>query len=287
MKKLFKTGTVIMMLAAACVGFASCSDDNDETGGFVNPTPGMVNPSNVFTGKLPVNVGGLSIIRNAEGLVSEMRTAEGETIKFDYLYSKAAENHVTMSVIEDGISTDYDLTIGSNGFVTKAYVKIGNSGDKEYEEGTWTMSYDNEGHLTKANHVYVDVYGEEDYTVNLQWKNGNPEKTWKDGEEEDWDSYTYLYTSASYPTLIENKGSLFMFEDVYPVEVYEFEWLYYAGMLGKGPKNLAVAHYENGDEEDVYVTDYVWTLDNNGYPTMFDVKDDDHPGSSTVRFTWN
>ena len=73
-----------------------------------------------------------------------------------------------------------------------------------------------------------------------------------------------------------------MFEDIYPIEVYDFEWVYYAGMLGKGPKNLAVSAVD--DER--YTENYVWTLDAKGYPTVFDVEDDDHPGMSTVRFTW-
>ncbi|MDE6755666.1 MAG: hypothetical protein K2J66_00815 [Muribaculaceae bacterium] len=62
------------------------------------------------------------------------------------------------------------------------------------------------------------------------------------------------------------------------------EWVYYAGMLGNGPKNLAVACSEYDDDE---VTDFIWKLNQNGYPTMFDVKDDDHPGSSTIKFTWD
>lgn len=76
-----------------------------------------------------------------------------------------------------------------------------------------------------------------------------------------------------------------MFEDIYPIEVYDFEWVYYAGMLGKEPKNLAVACYEYDEDDDVI--DFIWTLNQNGYPIIFDVKDDDLPGTSRVKFTWD
>ncbi len=56
-------------------------------------------------------------------------------------------------------------------------------------------------------------------------------------------------------------------------------------MLGKGPKNLAVASYEDDEKDEL--CEFIWTLNQNGYPIMFDVKDDDHPGESTVKFTWN
>lgn len=279
--------TASVILASA--GLAACSNSDDEPAVSEIQTPGVVNPSNVFTGKMPVNVGGTSFVRNAEGLVTEIRTTDGKTITFTYLsYSRMAgdDSRVVMAIDYYGDRTVYDLTIGSNGFVSKSYVKMGEPGDHEYEEGEWQFTYDAEGHLLKGIHTYIDYYGAGNYSVNLRWENGNIVKTWKDGEEEDWDSYTYSYTSAEYPTMLENKGALFMFESIYPVEVYEFEWLYYAGMLGKGPRNLAVSRTEV-DEDGSYTEYFTWTLDENGYPTMFDVKDDDHPGESTVRFTWN
>lgn len=292
MEKVFKTGFAIMMLAAGCVGFTSCSDDNDEPEG--NGTPGVVEPSNVFTGEMPESVAGMTISRNADGLVTEMRTTDGKIITFDYpAQARATEEtgNVKMTVTENDVKIEYDMTIGSKGFVSKSFVKVTSGNSNENEEGDWTFTYDSEGHLTKARHIaaYTDAYGEEeDYTVILKWKNGNITKTYKD---EGWDNYTYMYTSADYPTAIENKGALFMFEDIYPIEIYDFEWVYYAGMLGKAPKNLAVAHYENEDADDEYeyeqsIQYFIWTLDQNGYPTLFDVKDDDHPGESTVRFTW-
>lgn len=77
-----------------------------------------------------------------------------------------------------------------------------------------------------------------------------------------------------------------MFEDIYQIEIYNFEWVYYAGMLGKGPKNLAVSSKGSDEDSDNETTEFVWTLNANGYPTLFDIKDDDQPGLATVRFTW-
>lgn len=294
---------VAIMLSILCVAFTACGDDNDEPekpghpeqpenpehpGNPENPeeTSSVINPSNVFTGLMPTSVGNTSIVRNSEGLVSEIRTEDGKIITFEYPTQKrAAEetNQVKMTVIDDDVKTEYDMTVNSNGFVNKSHAKITSGNPNEDEEGDWTFTYDNEGHLTNATHIYTDVQGDGSYSVTLQWKDGNIIKTLKD---EGWDSYTYAYTSSDYPKEIENKGALFMFEDIYPVEIYEFEWVYYAGMLGKGPKSLAVSKYENDDDE-IYVTEYIWKLDQNGYPTSFDVKDDDHPGTSTVKFNWN
>lgn len=291
MKKVFRTSVAVMLLAAGCVGFTACSDDNDEPTGSENQTPGVVNPSNVFTGLAPKSVAGTTITRNADGLVTEMRIADGKVITFTYPASSRdfnASDNVRMTVVEDDVTTEYDMIIGSNGFVSKSYVKVTSGNSNEDEEGDWAFTYDAEGQLTNARHIYTDVQGEEDYSVTIQWQDGNIIKTFKDSG---WDSYTYMYTSSDYPSEIENKGALFMFENIYPVEIYDFEWVYYAGMLGKGPRHLAVACYENEEYDDEeyeqYIEYFTWTLDPDGYPTVFDVKDDDHPGSSTVRFTWD
>lgn len=273
------------LLFITCGGLVSCSNDDEPE---VDTTPGVVNPTNVFTGKFPVSVGGNHITRNAAGFVTEIKTDYGTTVKFRYPESRASEsNEVVMTVDDGGDITDYILTIGSKGFVTKAHYEHGVPGGKEYEKGDWTIYYDNDGHIIKLQDEYVDEQGKEFYTVNLKWKDGNIIETYKDGEDGDWDKYTYQYTSKSYSTAIENKGCLFMFESIYPIEIYQLEWIYYAGMLGKGPKNLAVSAMEIDDEGDSETTEFVWTLNSSGYPTMFDVKDDDHPGLSTITFSWN
>lgn len=266
--------------------FISCSGDNDEPDGVKNPTPGVVNPQNVFTGKMPSEINGSRLTLNSDGLVTKIQTDDGKVITFEYTAGTRAEssdNIVIMTIDDEDDKTYYEMTIGNNGFVSKAYVKYKEAGQHEYEEGTWTLSYDNAGHLTKAYHDYTDEYGEDDYTVTIQWKDDNIIKTYKDNG---WDSYTYQYTNSKYAKPIENKGALFMFESIYPIEVYDFEWVYYAGMLGKGPKNLAVSTTEIDDDES-YTTNFLWTLDANGYPTVFDVEDDDHPGESVVTFKWN
>lgn len=237
--------------------FVSCSDDKDEPNGVENQTSGMVNPQNVFTGKMPSEVNGSQFTFNSDGLVTKILTADGKVITFEYSVGTRAENtnnSVIMTVDEDGEQTFYTMTIGNNGFVSNAYVKYKEPGQHEYEEGVWTLSYDNSGHLTKAYHDYTDEQGENDYTVTIQWKDDNIIKTYKDSG---WDSYTYQYTSSKYTKAIENKGALFMFEDIYPIEIYDLEWVYYAGMLGKGPKNLAVSAIEADDDESDTIN-FIW-----------------------------
>lgn len=289
MKKLLKTGSVVMFLVAGCVGFTACSDDNNEPDVFVNPTPGEVNPSNVFKGQMPKSVAGTQIIHNSKGLVTEIKTSDGKTVTFEYPSNTRAEesqNKVMMKIVEDGNVTEYVMTIGENGFVSDAYYKYMPSyGNHEYEEGDWSFKYDAEGHLTYGYYDHVDEQGSDTYSVTIKWENGNIVNTFKD---DGWDNYTHLYTSATQKTAIENKGALFMFESIYPVEIYDFEWVYYAGMLGRGPKNLAVASYEDSDSDEL--SEYEWTLDANGYPVKFKEKDDDldenDPNSSVLKFSW-
>lgn len=273
-----------MSIAVSCA-FVSCSDDNDEPNGG-NQAPGVVNPQNVFTGLMPSEINGSKLTHNANGFVTKITTSDGKVITFEYpIISRADEstNTVVMTVDEGGDITYYDMAIGDNGFVSSAYVKYKEPGQHEYEEGTWTLTYDNQGHLTKAFHDYTDEQGDNDYTVTIEWGDDNIKKTYKDNG---WDCYTYQYTNSKYPKAIENKGALFMFEDIYPIEIYDFEWVYYAGMLGKGPKDLAVSCSEI-EEDHVHTTNFIWTLDSKGYPTVFDVEDDDHPGTGTVKFNWN
>ena len=287
MGNFLKMRTAALFLAVMCVGFTSCSDDNDEPGGG-NDTPGVVNPSNVFTGEMPKSVAGTTINRNSEGLVTEMKMADGKTVTFEYLVkSRAAEtqNTVIMKVIDGDVKTDYIMTIGANGFINKAHIKVDTGSPKESEEGDWKFEYDSDGHLTNGYYDYTDEQGHNTYSVTIKWKDGNIIKTYKD---DGWDSYTHLYTSETYKTPLENKGALFMFESIYPVEIYYFECAYYAGMLGKGPKNLAVASYEYDEKDEL--SEYIWTLDKNGYPIKFKEKDDPVPeddiNTSVIKFTW-
>ena len=149
--------TAALFIAVMSVGFTACSDDNDEPGG-ANDTPGVVNPSNVFTGEMPKSVAGATINRNSEGLVTEIRTADGKVITFDYpVLSRATEksDKVKMTVVEDYYKTEYDMTIGSNGFVSESYVKVTADNPKDEEEGEWAFTYDAQGHLTNARHRYI------------------------------------------------------------------------------------------------------------------------------------
>lgn len=99
MENFFKMRTAAFFLAAMCVGFTACSDDNEEP--VWNDTPGVVNPSNVFTGEMPKSVAGTTINRNADGLVTEMRTADGKVITFDYLtQTRATEVAVLLEYME-------------------------------------------------------------------------------------------------------------------------------------------------------------------------------------------
>lgn len=123
--KVFKILTSGLMAVALCVGFTSCSDDGENVGDTIDTEA-------VFTNGWPKSAPGIySITRNAEGLVTEMETSDGDvTFEYHNIKTRAeGEAYVLMTLRHRGETTyEAKLSLGSNGFVKSAE-------GTEYEEG--------------------------------------------------------------------------------------------------------------------------------------------------------
>lgn len=253
------------MMAATCVTFCACSsdDDGESKGGGSGAASVVVGPSNVFTGLTPKSAMGASITYNSNGQVTRIVTEDGGKYDFTYgegLTSRAANTDKTVKVVytEDGETYVFNMEIGNNGFV-KYCEEIEPDGDLE----TWEFGYNSDNQL---NYMKRSEGGNE--VTNITYQNGDIIKVTMRSEEEGVGSnYTISYTSADVPTTIENKGCLMLFDVTFGIDMDEFAYIYYAGLLGKATKNLPVsmAEYDSWKDEE-YIDTFVWEVNENGYP---------------------
>ena len=198
MKTLRMFATTLMMVVL-CVGFASCSSDDDKDD---NNGNGTVNPSNVFTGERAKSFSGMDMTYNADGLLTEIKSADAK-VTFEYHGVTRAvnqEHYVKMTVADQEYKDEiyvFNMELNEQGFV-KHCDEIEPDGDAE----TWDFTYTAEGNLTSMKR---SEGGNE--TTTITYKDGNVTKTSTVSEDDD-DNYEYTisYTSDKVSKAIENKG---------------------------------------------------------------------------------
>jgi YD repeat-containing protein len=255
MKTLRMFATTLMMVVL-CVGFASCSSDDDKDD---NNGNGTVNPSNVFTGERAKSFSGMDMTYNADGLLTEIKSADAK-VTFEYHGVTRAvnqEHYVKMTVADQEYKDEiyvFNMELNEQGFV-KHCDEIEPDGDAE----TWDFTYTAEGNLTSMKR---SEGGNE--TTTITYKDGNVTKTSTVSEDDD-DNYEYTisYTSDKVSKAIENKGCIMLFDQTLGVDMDEMEYAYYAGLLGKATKNLPVKCVD----EEGYASEFTWPLNDKGYPT--------------------
>lgn len=262
----------LLMMGTACV---SCSDDEREGG---NNAGGAVSVDvkSVFTNGMPQTAGPIrSITLDGEGRVSAMTTSDAN-ITFEYanLFTRATSSTpmVKMVVVEeDGAKYVMDMTLGSNGYVSKVVQTTVDPFDGT-ETDEWQFKYNSDGRL---NYMKRSEGGNEETFIT--YKDGDITKVKQTGDdEEDNLEQTILYTSSSIATPIENKGCVMLFDETFGIDMDEMWYAYYAGLLGKATKHLPVGIR---DEEE---TDYFeWTINGQGYPTRWS-----SDWGETFSFTW-
>lgn len=229
----------------------SCSnnDDNNDSG---NGNASMVNPSNVFTGKKPTAIGGItSITYDEQGRVSKMESTDYGTVTFTYGRTRSGDSDVLMTT-GNGQYT-FSFQIGSNGFA-----KSCSEYDKEEDETiNWTFRYNDSGQL-----IYVEKSGEDIYNIN--YANGDITNiAYQDPSDPESDEkWKVNYTSSTVTTPIENKGCLMFFDDTFGIDMDEMALGYYAGLIGKATKHLPISYGDDQESE----ADFQWTLNDEGYP---------------------
>lgn len=212
--------------------------------------------ANVFTGKLLKQMGGDQFFYE-NGYLTKIVNGD-ETTTFHYNYATGAEGpDVYVTMTGDG-DDEFDITLNEQGFAEKVVQTSHDQyGDNVY---TKTFEYDADGHLTAMSD---DRNGR---LYDLTWTDGDLTKVhWL---SDSGNEYTYSYTYGNQP----NSNCLLLYYKVYSVDIDEVQCLYYAGLLGKAPKNLPETETSNSGT----TVNFIWTDnslllsdDSSGEPTTF------------------
>ncbi len=195
--------------------------------------------ANVFTGKLLKQMGGDQFFYE-NGYLTKIVNGD-ETTTFHYNYATGAEGpDVYVTMTGDG-DDEFDITLNEQGFAEKVVQTSHDQyGDNVY---TKTFEYDADGHLTAMND---DRNGR---LYDLTWTDGDLTKVhWL---SDSGNEYTYSYAYGNQP----NSNCLLLYYKVYSVDIDEVQCLYYAGLLGKAPKNLPETETSNSGT----TVNFIWT----------------------------
>lgn len=276
--RMFRTSMMASLMCMLALNFIACSDDDDK-----NEGGSIVNPSNVFTGERPKSISGVSLTYDAKGLLTGITSDDGRKVTFEYHnVTKAVnqQNYVRMTVIDTEYNDTYiyEMELNEQGFVKYCEQTVPDSdGDTE----TWNFKYDAEGHLIYMK--YTDGIDKDRITetTNITYKDGNIIETSTIADDEPGKfTHTISYTSDKVSKPIENKGCIMLFDETLGVDMDDMALIYYAGLLGKATKNLPV---KSTDEEN-YTSEFIWTLNNNGYPTQVVIKENGY--EDKITFEW-
>ncbi|MDE7024942.1 MAG: hypothetical protein K2O88_03575 [Paramuribaculum sp.] len=132
---------IVFMMLAVCLGFAACSDENDEpNGGESNP----VNPTTVFVNGIPKQVGSMTISTNNDGLVSHI--SDGN-VNVDVSYPNLSRTMTSDVVIDiDDSEEQYTVNVSLNSIGYAKYWKM------SWKDGDWEerwFEYNSDGQLQK------------------------------------------------------------------------------------------------------------------------------------------
>ncbi len=280
--KFLKMIATAMIAVAGCAGFVSCSDDKDEPNGGDEIGEVVVNPSKVFTAGVPKQVGTMSVVTDAKGLITSMNSAEdGVKIVFSYPSMSRAESYDVVMVVDDeGDKTTLNMLLNEMGFA-KYCKQIESDGDVE----EWWFEYNSDGQLIKMKR---SEGGNE--VTEITYENGNISKV-KMRSEDDGDGGDYVIGYGS--SMIENKGCIMLFDETFGIDMDEMKYAYFAALLGKATKNLPVSNaYTRFDPNgEPYKRDkaFKWSMNSNNLPIMLTTLTTDEWGTEEpemFEFKW-
>lgn len=258
---------------ASSVAFVACSDDDNESND-TGTTGSLVNPSNVFTAGVPKQVGSMSVVTDANGLITSMSSREdGVEIEFSYSGASRAESYdVVMRVREEGYTDVCNILLNNDGFAKYCQEIESDGGIEE-----WWFEYNSAGQLSKMRRTEGD-----NEVTQITYENGNITKVVVTSDDSDGNnSYTIKYGAS----LLENKGCLMLFDETFGIDMDEMGYAYFAGLLGKATKNLPVEKRDTkyGDEDT-----YSWSFNGAGLPVKLEstYTGDGWTDSQTYEFKW-
>lgn len=250
-----KLFTAILMAAALCVNFTSCSDD--EEGGGSNSEGATKRLVKMEVSSYDGNTE-ISLEYDSQGRVSKMVESfadDGSQSKETFLYSYNGDE-LTIS------ETDEEVYHESGEEHSTEEVNVYQLNNKGYvTSGTFDIDYTSSFEYTDDYLVSISIepnyiYGNYDRTHTLL----SDGKVLPDG----WDSMEY--------SDIPNKGNLFYMYSHYEDIFIKSNWweLYFANLVGKAPKYLPKsATFRNT------TTHYSYELDDDGYVKAFTITDGD------------
>ncbi|MGN0048661.1 MAG: DUF4595 domain-containing protein [Bacteroides sp.] len=217
-----------------------------------------IDPRNVFVNGVPKRVGAYTIIVDEEtGLVSKIVRKKNdpndkEETSFIYPTDMDAEP-LTVTMVENSSwfdSTGWNqetrtmtLTLDENLFVKEAVDDDGES---------WVFTYSDEGYMTQ----FVCTYDGESVTGTYNYENGDITSS---SEKSDWGDNYY---NTIIPSNIENKGCIMLHSTNFRVDIEQYIYAYYAGLLGKATKHLPAS--VSGEDN----WTFNWTLNDQGFPIL-------------------
>lgn len=286
----FKKFATMLLLALSTVWCTSCSHDDELAANEPTRAFKIVNPTNVYPCGVPSKVGRYEIELDASGHVS--RITEGRnTFTFEYSGSNdgVAEEDTDVPINYDMVmrcdmeypSEDitYYLVLNDNGFVEYAYgVKV----DEEPLERWFTYNEDDQLSTTKQSNSYKP-------TKELVYENGNIRYVKSYGYGKLLATYTISYLDALTSPYLANPTGITLYSQVYGLDFGDFHSAIYAGLLGKGTRNLPRwSKVENTNSNSQDYT-FVWVFNPDEMPVEFlrNFTVDDETYSTKTAIEWN
>ncbi len=247
MKKFFRFACMAFSVVAMTLTSCSSNDDDSE----IKPDEGGT-LSKVFPNGVPASVNGASITVNEKGQVTKIANQDGgDDIVFEYgEFSRAGKFDVRMYMVDPETGEKGDMF----------YVRLNKEGFASYVAGIdieddepwceFQFSYNKDGQLENVKEL--GDRGEINDEFRLYYTDGNITKIVEVDEEDEKynETVNYYYTTSKYKNPISNKGCIMLFSqgDMFEIDLDDFEWAYYAGLLGKATKDVPLA-YDSNDKE--------------------------------------
>lgn len=232
-----------------------------------------IDPKNVFVNGVPKKVGEYTITLDINtGLVSKILRNEedGSTEETTFTYPTdmtASPLQMTMTSVSRYIDSGgfqqstrvMTLTLDEESLFVKNAIDNGNE--------AWVFTYSEDGYLTSF--VCTDGYDSSTKGI-FNYENGDIISTSEiDG------SQTYNNTIVN--SGIENKGCIMLHSDTYRLDIEQYVYAYYAGLLGKAAKHLPASV----SGPDNYT--FNWKLNAQGFPIELS---EANSWSSTLIIEW-
>lgn len=252
-----------MFVTTISVNFVSCDGDNNDVP--KDPSSGSV--SNLTKEQIQSTFSGLridSIHSSDEWNNIKMEYADGLLISYKECYPDGSvHDGVDFKLVytPDTIYVNrYKAVIGNNGLVSQLICPTGKVNKYEYDNDSHIIKYDIA--LTKQNDRYYE----------LNWENGNISSV----RDNSYEAGTWMIyeTSYTYSEDINIGGILpsdrsWIDDSGYSVGYGINNVLYYAGLLGRGTKNLpkscSYRYQVSTNKYYEYKGNYVYRLDDSGY----------------------